>query len=215
MQRDTGRSTSYPHGSPRYTGTDLVSDAIAVLDGIGIGRAHVVGFSMGGGVAHRMAIENPNRVATLTLISTSPIGPEIQNLPGPAPEVLAMFSSKQPEPDWTDRRAVSDYVIEGERPYAGSRNVDELRLRIRAGRIFDRTNDMGASLTNHFLLDSESCEGHRLDQLAGVPTLVFHGTADPLFPFHTEGRLRITSSEHALLRSKGWVTNFLHRTPGI
>ena len=57
-QRDTGRSTSCPPGAPDYTGADLVSDAVAVLDGLGIVRAHVVGLSMGGGIAQYVALEH-------------------------------------------------------------------------------------------------------------------------------------------------------------
>ncbi|HEV8153247.1 MAG TPA: alpha/beta fold hydrolase, partial [Solirubrobacteraceae bacterium] len=49
--RDTGRSTSYPAGAPGYTGADLTTDALAVLDGLGLDRAHLVGLSMGGGIA--------------------------------------------------------------------------------------------------------------------------------------------------------------------
>lgn len=181
-QRDTGRSTSYPPGSPGYTSADQVRDAVAVLDGIGVDRAHVVGLSMGGGVAQRLAIENRDRVATLTLISTSPIDAGIEGLPGPTPEIQATFSSDEPEPDWDDREAVVDNIVEGERPYAGPGNFDESRLRALAGRVFDRTNDMAASMTNHFMLDTGDAAGCRLSQLAGVPTLILHGTADPMFP---------------------------------
>lgn len=53
-QRDTGRSTSCPPGAPGYTAADLVSDAVAVLDGLGIVRAHVAGLSMGGGIAQAL-----------------------------------------------------------------------------------------------------------------------------------------------------------------
>lgn len=181
-QRDTGRSTSYPPGSPGYTGADLVEDAVAVLDGIGIDRAHVVGLSMGGGIAQRLAIAHRERVATLTLISTSPIDTGIEGLPGPTPEIQATFSSDEPEPAWHDREAVVDYVVEGERPYAGPGNFDGSRLRVLAGRVFDRTNDMAASMTNHFMLDTGRAGDHRLSQLAGVPTMILHGTADPMFP---------------------------------
>ena len=52
--RDTGRSTSYPPGSPGYGTADLVTNAVAVLDALGIDRAHVVGLSMGSGVAQRL-----------------------------------------------------------------------------------------------------------------------------------------------------------------
>ncbi len=62
--RDTGRSTSYPAGAPGYTGADQVGDAVAVLDALDIDRAHVVGPSMGGGIAQRLALEYRDRLAT-------------------------------------------------------------------------------------------------------------------------------------------------------
>lgn len=180
--RDTGRSTSYSPGSPGYSGADLVMDALAVLDGLGIDRAHVVGLSMGGGIAQRLAVEHRTRVATLTLMSTSPIDPGIGGLPGPTPRIQATFSQEGPEPDWTDREAVIDQIVEGERPYAGPGTFDEPRLRALASRVFDRTNDVAASMANHFVLDDGAPADARLSQLAGLPTLVLHGTADPMFP---------------------------------
>ena len=181
-QRDTGRSTSYPPGSPGYTGEDLVTDAIAILDAIGIDRAHVVGLSMGGGIAQRLALEHRDRVSTLTLISTSPIDPGVAGLPGPTPEIQATFTDAEPEPDWQERDAVIDYLVEGERAYAGPGTFDESRLRALAGRAFDRTADMAASMTNHFLLDDGGSGDQQLSRLHGVPTLILHGTADPMFP---------------------------------
>src|SRR3954452_9153081 len=73
--RDTGRSTSDPPGRPTYTGDDLVADAARVLDGYGIGRAHVVGLRVGGPPARRLARDFAARVASLVLMSTSPAGP--------------------------------------------------------------------------------------------------------------------------------------------
>lgn len=184
-QRDTGRSTSWPAGSPGYRGIDLVSDAVAVLDALGVQRAHVVGLSMGGGIAQHLAFEHRDRLATLTLMSTSPIDTSIEGLPGMSPELQATFAAEPPEPDWADwadRDAVIDVIVEGERPYAGPDAFDEARLRTLAGRVFDRTDDMAASLTNHFLLDDDGPTDARLSRLDGLPTLVLHGTADPLFP---------------------------------
>lgn len=180
--RDTGRSTSYPPGSPAYTTADQVTDAVAVLDALGLDRAHVVGLSMGGMIAQRLALAHRDRVATLTLMSTSPIDPGVTDLPGPAPEIQATFSEDGAEPDWSDRDAVIDYIVESERPYAGPGNFDEPRIRAIAGRVFDRTRDMAASLTNHFVLDEGASADIRLSRLAGLPTLVVHGTADPMFP---------------------------------
>ena len=54
----------------------------------------------------------------------------------------------------------------------------------------DRTNDMAASMTNHALAEEGELARGRLDQIA-APTLVIHGTADPLFPFgHGEALAR-------------------------
>jgi pimeloyl-ACP methyl ester carboxylesterase len=57
--RDTGRSTSYEPGSPLYTFDDLAADAVAVLGGYGLERAHLVGMSLGGAVAQLVAIAHP------------------------------------------------------------------------------------------------------------------------------------------------------------
>jgi pimeloyl-ACP methyl ester carboxylesterase len=181
-QRDTGRSTSYPPGSPGYTGADLVGDAVAVLDGLGIVRAHVVGLSMGGGVAQYLALEHRDRLATLTLVSTTPVDPGVGGLPGPAPQLRAALAGGSAPPDWRDRDAVIDHLVDGERPYAGPGTFDEPRIRALAGRVVDRTRDIAASATNHFLLDDAGPGDPRLGRLAGLPTLVVHGTADPLFP---------------------------------
>jgi pimeloyl-ACP methyl ester carboxylesterase len=181
-QRDTGRSTSWPPGAPGYGGADLVADAVAVLDALGVARAHVVGLSMGGGVAQCLALEHRDRLATLTLMSTTPVDPGIEGLPGMTPQLQALSTAGGPEPDWRDRAAVIAHIVEGERPYAGPGRFDEPRLRAIAARVVDRSRDVAASLTNHFLLDDDGPADPRLSRLEGLPTLVVHGTADPLFP---------------------------------
>ena len=135
-----------------------------------------------GVIAQHLSIENRDRVATLTLISTSPIDTRIESLPGPTPEIRATFTRDEPEPDWVDRLSVIDHIVEGERPYAGPGNFDESWLRNLAARVFDRTNDMAASMTSHLMLGTGDATDCRLSQLAGVPTLILHGTADPMFP---------------------------------
>jgi pimeloyl-ACP methyl ester carboxylesterase len=178
--RDTGRSVSYPRGAPGYTGDDLEADAAGVLDALGMTRAHVVGFSMGGALAQLLALDYADRVASLTLISTSPGSGA--DLPGMAPELRARFANPPPEPDWDDRPAVIDYLVEEERVYAApSRPFDDAQRRELAGRIVDRTTDIAASMKNHWLLDGGESWRGRLGEIR-VPTLVLHGTDDPLFP---------------------------------
>jgi pimeloyl-ACP methyl ester carboxylesterase len=70
--RDTGRSASYEPGAPPYTLRDLAADAHDLLDTLNLRRANLVGTSMGGAIAQIVALDHPDRVASLTLISTSP-----------------------------------------------------------------------------------------------------------------------------------------------
>jgi pimeloyl-ACP methyl ester carboxylesterase len=61
--RDTGQSVSYEPGAPGYDGSDLVADAVGLLDALEIARAHVVGISMGGGIGQHLALEHADRAA--------------------------------------------------------------------------------------------------------------------------------------------------------
>jgi pimeloyl-ACP methyl ester carboxylesterase len=136
--RDTGRSVNYEPGAPKYSGEDLLADAVGVLDALGLARAHLVGVSIGGAIAQLMALDHPERVASLTLISTSP-GPD-PDLPPMSEELRALFAEEPAEPDWSDPEAVIDYIVEGERPFAArSRPFDEGAKRALARRIVDRT----------------------------------------------------------------------------
>jgi pimeloyl-ACP methyl ester carboxylesterase len=182
--RDTGQSVSYEPGAPQYGGLDLVADAVGVLDAFRVARAHVVGISMGGGIAQRLALDHADRVASLTLIATSPGGPD---LPAMSDELASHFAQPAPEPDWSDRAAVIDYIVEGERPFAGSHQVGEESVRALVGRIVDRTVNIASSMTNHWILEGGGEPMRpRLGEIT-APTLVLHGTEDPLFPYgHAE-----------------------------
>src|SRR6185437_13159844 len=109
--RDQGRSTTWPVGEPGYTTADTVADVLALLDHEGFARAHVLGVSGGGVVAQLLALDRPDRVASLTLVSSTPGSGD---LPGVATE-LAEDDGR--EPDWADRAAVADYLTELERPF--------------------------------------------------------------------------------------------------
>jgi pimeloyl-ACP methyl ester carboxylesterase len=182
-QRDTGRSTHFPAGAPPYGVNDLVEDAVGLLDALGLDEAHVVGVSMGGMIAQLAALDHPDRIASLTLLSTSPGGPGPHNpdLPNAAEEFLAVMSGAT-APDWSDRTAVSDFFTGIERVGAGaSRYFDEDEMRELADRIFDRDRRLGSCI-NHFVMDRGEPFRARLSEL-DVPTLVIHGTEDPVFPY--------------------------------
>ncbi len=77
-----GHGRSSPASAPRaYTYDRLSDDLLAVLDALGIGRATIAGASMGAHTALRFALEHPERVAGLGLVTPAydpdaPIGPD-------------------------------------------------------------------------------------------------------------------------------------------
>jgi pimeloyl-ACP methyl ester carboxylesterase len=75
-----------------------------------------------------------------------------------------------------------DHLVAAERPFAGALGFDEARVRRLAEIAVDRTRDVAAAVTNHWLVVDEPAGPFRLADIS-VPTLVMHGTADPLFPY--------------------------------
>ena len=136
--------------------------------------------SMGGGIAQRLAVDHPERLRSLTLMCTSPIGTGGSELPPMSDAMRAAFNDAGDEPDWADREATIAFLIEAERPYAGARGIDEDELRAIMATAYDRSSSL-ASANNHFIVDGSDIERARLAEIT-APTLVVHGTADPLFP---------------------------------
>jgi pimeloyl-ACP methyl ester carboxylesterase len=201
--RDTGRSTSFPPGAPTYTGADLAGDALGLLDALDVPRAHIVGLSMGGALAQRIAVEHPDRVLTLTLMSTTaatgpdtePSSPEPSSPEPSSPEPSSpAASSPEPEPEvataWWDRRSAVDQLVAGVQQFGGPFTGDEAQLRRLAERVYDRTTNMASSQTNHWLIDDGPRFPAGLETIT-APTLVLHGTLDPLFGMeHAEALAR-------------------------
>lgn len=208
--RDTGRSTGYAPGAPPYGIADLTADAVCLLDVLGVDRAHLAGISMGAMIALGVALDHGRRVRSLTLLSTSPAGPggPDNGLPPMSAGLLARFAEQTPPPDWTDRPAVIDHIVESRRAFAGSLGFDIARLRRLAGRVFDRTTGIEASMTNHWRIEGGDPIRPRLAGVS-VPTLVMHGTEDPLFPVgHAEAMAgEIPGASLVLLDGVG------HQTP--
>jgi pimeloyl-ACP methyl ester carboxylesterase len=177
--RDTGRSVTYEPGRPQYTTADLVADAIGVLDAYGIRAAHVVGVSAGGAFAQLLGLDFPDRVLSLVLISTSPATPGERALPPPTERYGRFLAAA--EVDWSDEASVIEYLVAYARTLAGpDRPFAEAAMRELVRRDVERARDIAAA-ENHGIAPAGEVSPTPLATL-GAPTLVIHGTADPMFP---------------------------------
>jgi pimeloyl-ACP methyl ester carboxylesterase len=150
-----------------------------VLDAYEIPAAHVVGLSAGGALAQLLALDFTDRVRSLTLISTSLAVPADRALPPPTAEFGRFVTTL--EVDWSDPESVIEYLVEYWRVLAGEeRPFDEAAFRALARRDVGRASDFRAA-QNHDLLHDESRSHDPLSSISS-PTLVIHGTADPMFP---------------------------------
>lgn len=180
--RDTGRSESYPPGEPGYSLADLVDDAVGVLDATATESAHVIGMSTGGWIAQLLALDHPERVATLTLVASRP------NTPGPVDddlpehdEALMEVIMNSAAPDWSDERAVVEHLVLQARTFAGAGAFDEASARAHAEAEVARTTDVKCATTNIAFADHGPRWRERLGEIT-APTLVLHGEDDPFFP---------------------------------
>jgi pimeloyl-ACP methyl ester carboxylesterase len=183
--RDTGRSTRAFAERP-YPITQLARDALAILDGFGVDRAHVAGMSLGGTLLQLLLLDAPDRLLSATLFSTGalagdPALPGEDELPDPSGDVLAMWEhlgeSRTREQEiafnleyW---RALSGAAAGGHFDPGEFRALEE---RVRAHTGHDEP------IIAHALADQSGLARGR--ELAGVrtPTLVIDAPLDPVVP---------------------------------
>lgn len=192
--RDVGLSTKFDsHGVPNltaigaqlmvglkpetaYTLEHMAADAVAVLDAAGVERAHVVGASMGGMIAQLVAAEHPERVLTLTSIMSTTGNPA---LPRATAEANAVLMTRPTGSDMESLVAhgVKAAKVIGSPGYPTDDAVLAERIRSDTERMHHPAGfarQMAAIMGN----------GDRRPRLVGItaPTLVIHGTDDPLVP---------------------------------
>ncbi|GAA3998053.1 MULTISPECIES: alpha/beta fold hydrolase [Streptomyces] len=195
--RDTGRSACYPPGQPAYSFTDLTLDVLGIQDVLGIERAHVVCQSMFGGIGLMLGVDHPDRVASLTFVSSST---GADDLPPPSSD-LAMPA----EPDSSDAAAVVEYVVAGSRAYAGgSPHFDEAAVRALVERDVARARNYASTLVNHYAIEFDGPARGGFGDIT-APTLVVHGDHDPLLPLPHGEALRdaIPGAELLVLKGAG------------
>jgi pimeloyl-ACP methyl ester carboxylesterase len=165
-----------PTKPPRYTLTDMANDVIGLMNHLGQAGAHVVGFSMGGMIAQRLAIGHPERVYSLTSIASTTGNPSLPRADAAAAEAFLR------DPPLRPRTATIEFVRNGWNVIGGPHyKSTECGL----GKLTEAAYDRAFSPDgNARQLAAIFADGNRAPALANVraPTLVIHGAVDPLVP---------------------------------
>jgi pimeloyl-ACP methyl ester carboxylesterase len=163
--------------APPYSLQDMALDALGVLDALRIDRAHVVGVSMGGMIAQRLALLAPERVLSLASIMSSS---GARGLPEAQPRVTRVLLSR---PAGKGMDAAVDHSVRLFKAIGSPgfpMSDADLRERVSAAA---RRGFYPQGIPRQMV--AILADSKRAAALAGVavPTLVVHGQSDPLVPF--------------------------------
>lgn len=175
--RDMGLSSKFDDApvddqGAAYRVADMVADGIAVLDALGVKKAHVMGLSMGGMIVQNMAILYPQRLLTLTSVMSSTGEPEYRKSTRRAAELLTA-------PSATTREGVVQESIDGLREWGSPEFADEARWRAAAEKAYDRSYSAGGTARQYMAIMASGSWADRLPNVT-APTLVIHGDKDTL-----------------------------------
>ena len=191
--RDAGLSTKFensdtPHLLPliwayirkrskdvAYTLDDMAEDAANLLDALGIASAHVVGGSLGGMIAEMLAIHHPSKVRTLTILSSTAYDARVSPM-----QPKALFQLKRSP---QDRTGYIEHAVIVRKALRGKGfPLDEEVVKQQAASRYDRDHETsGTSRQLAAILTSIRRFRKALPTIT-APTLVIHGSDDPLLP---------------------------------
>ncbi|MGQ0464016.1 MAG: alpha/beta fold hydrolase [Sporichthyaceae bacterium] len=184
--RDTGRSASregvgrvaksYFNRDPHlaYTLEDMAADTVGLLDHLGIDSAHVVGVSMGGMIAQTLVVAYPQRVRSLTSIMSTTGNKRVGWV---APRILRhMFDKWPPGEEAYVNRSVEGFGRIATQRYLAA-NTE--RQADRARRTYARGLNPAGTMRQLAAIVAAPDRTPALRSVR-VPTIVIHGTADPL-----------------------------------
>ncbi|MGW8556659.1 alpha/beta fold hydrolase [Streptomyces tubercidicus] len=187
-QRDGGESTHLPPTPTRspisalfgkretaYTAEDMADDAVAVMSALGWRSAHLLGVSLGGAVAQRVALRHPDRVRTLTSMAAVPGDVSgLRTMRYIQMRTLAKFARLR-FPD-TPEGAVAAGIAVSRLLASPHRSFDEPAAREAAERNADRGMHDQQAQSRQI---GAQWHGPPISAIAR-PTLVLHGEDDPL-----------------------------------
>ncbi len=159
-----------------YTLQDMANDALGVLDALGVEEAHIVGASMGGMIAQRVAATAPARVTSLVSIMSSS---GARGLPGPQRQVAAALMRR---PAGRTEAALLAHTLGLVRLISSPAYPQDERVLAERITLGLRRAYRPAGVVRQMLaIGADSTRARILSRITS-PTLVLHGDADPLVP---------------------------------
>ena len=168
--RDVGLTTKSAQGQ-NYTLHDMASDAVAVLNTIGVTKAQVWGQSMGGMILQQMAIDFPERISAMcSVMSTT----GAEGVGGATDAAITMLLTPSPE----SREANIEHNVISGRLLAGP-SVDDDFERWKHTQQYDRCYWPQGSAHQFTAMRASADRTPGLQKLR-IPATVIHGRVDPL-----------------------------------
>ncbi len=170
--RDAGLSSNFVD-KEQYSLEDMADDCIVVLNHYDVAPAHIMGISLGGMIAQVLAIEHPEIMLSMTSYASRTGHPDFGN---PTDEAVMALLQEPP----TTRAEAEALGVMRKKIWGTPDTWDEGEWATFSGDNFDRAAPVkDAGLRQYLALEAS---GNRDDRLAkiDVPTLVIHGSIDPL-----------------------------------
>ena len=196
--RDIGRSSWVDEP---YDIIDLMSDALVVMDAYEVEAAHLIGRGMGGQVAQQLALAMPDRVSSLTLVSSTPGRREQFGMP--EEWLIDKMSERLFAEPPTDPDELAEWMVQQLEWFNGpvfpfDRDAALARAASEIDHGWRGPNGHGTAVVD--APDIVDFLGNIL-----VPALVLHGTSDPVYPVeHGQGLAdRIPNAELVFIEGMG------------
>lgn len=214
-QRGTGLSDWIENWNSKnpYLLMDMANDAVAVLDELQIAKVHIIGLSLGGMIAQEVAIAYPERIVSLTLLSTSPnvADAELQGMS--VTKLLRMAISTLPAIKYRlmggDKNLAKEVIAKTISVYG----YDDLDIKeLSELTIYDLRKRKGINLRaikQHRIAAAYTRSRYELLKEVSIPTLIVHGTEDQFFPIDHGKKLLDLIPNATIL----WLDGVMHQFP--
>lgn len=192
-----------------YSLSDMADDAIAILDTLGIEKAHIAGVSLGGMISQTLCLEHPERALSLTSIMSTPwiMDPELPGINMRCIKELVLnnfrYAVFESEMNTVKLGLATRMVLMGSEKH----ELDVKRIAQLA--LYNMRNRNGYNRqSGQQQTAAVEKSGSRIEALKSLttPTLVVHGKTDPLIPFvHGEKTAELIPSAQTL-----WIDGMGH-----